>query len=347
MNLRRLLLSSLVLGIVLSATLLGQEKDPVGTRMTEAAEKWLALLNDDQKGKAIFPFDSPERSNWFFIPLQDKANNPTRKGLRLEKMTAEQKEAARSLVAAGTSGKGYAKVIGIMSLESILRELEATKVGGLVRNPEWYFFTVFGSPSKTGKWGWRVEGHHLSLNFTVDRGKVVSATPYFLGANPAELRTGPKKGLRTLPEAEGPPRQLLEALSAEQKTLALQPKQFEEIEQGKTKPNVGPPVGLPAAKMDDKQKGILRQLLQGYADRMPAEVGTAEMARVMEAGLDKVHFALARDEDKPGKPFSYRVQGPTFVIEFLNIQNDSAGNPANHIHSSWRNLEGDFGLVAR
>jgi len=347
MKLRQMLLASGVLAIVIAATLLGQEKDPAGLKMAEAAEKWLELLTPEQKTTATFAFDSKERTNWFFIPLQDKDKKPTRKGLRLEKMTAEQKETALAMVAAGTSGKGYAKAIGIMSLESILKDLEATKIGGLVRNPEWYFFSVFGKPSKTSKWGWRVEGHHLSLNFTIDNGKVVSATPFFFGANPAMLKSGPKKGMRTLPEAEEPVLELLAALDDDQRKVALQPKQFEEIEQGKPTPNVGDPVGLSAAKMTDKQKAILLKLLQGYADRMPAEVGAAEMARVKTAGVDKVHFGLAREEDKPGKPYTYRVQGPTFVIEFLNSQSDSAGNPANHIHSAWRNLAGDFGLAAR
>src|SRR5262249_21560987 len=172
-------------------------------------------------------------------------------------------------------------------------------------------------------------------------------TPYFFGANPAEIKSGPKKGVRTLSEAEDPPRELLTTLTEEQQKVALQTKQFDEIEQGKAKPNVGDPVGLPGAQMNEQQKAILLKLLQGYADRMPPEVGALEMDRVKAAGLDKVHFAMAREEDKPGKPYTYRVQGPTFVIEFLNVQADSAGNPANHIHSSWRNLQGDFGLAQK
>ena len=124
------------------------------------------------------------------------------------------------------------------------------------------------------------------------------------------------------------------------------PSQFPEIEQAKSSPHVGAPKGLPAAKMNEKQRDLLLKLVQSYADRMPAEVPQAEMAEVKDAGLDKVHFAFAQATDKPGKPYTYRVQGPTFVIEFLNVQSDSAGNPANHIHSSWRNLKGDFGIAA-
>src|SRR5262249_54171239 len=145
-------------------------------------------------------FDSKERTNWHFVPLQDKEKRPTRKGLPLGEMNEEQRKAALALVSAGTSPEGDKKATTIMSLETILRELE--RGGAMVRDPAWYFFTVFGTPSKTGKWGWRVEGHHLSLNFTLDGGKVISATPAFFGANPATVMQGPRKGLRTLPEAE-------------------------------------------------------------------------------------------------------------------------------------------------
>src|SRR5262249_39754411 len=144
--------------------------------------------------------DSKERTNWFFIPLQTRDKKSTRKGLPIEEMTAEQKGAALELLRAGTTSKSYAQATTIMSLESILRDLE--KGGAMGRNPGWDFFTTFGTPSKTGKWGWRVEGHHLSLNFTLDKGKVVSATPSFFGATPATIKQGPRKDYQTLPEAE-------------------------------------------------------------------------------------------------------------------------------------------------
>jgi hypothetical protein len=346
MTRKRLLLALVVLAGVAGVAYVAQNVESAGVKMTDAAEKFLDSLKEDQKAKAVFDFDSKERTNFHFVPLQDKDGKPTRKGLRLEEMTAEQKEAAKALVKAGTSTTGYDKAITIMSLESILRDLEKPKGGALVRNPEWYFFTVFGKPSKTGKWGWRVEGHHLSLNFTIDKGKVISSTPAFFGANPAKVMAGAKKDLRTLPEAEDRARELFEALDEDQRKTAFQSKQFPEIGQADTAPKVGDPVGLPAAKMNDKQRGLLMKLLEGYADRMRPDVAAVEMDRVKKAGVEKIHFAFAQ-EDKPGKPYTYRVQGPTFVIEFLNVQADSAGNPANHIHSAWRNVHGDFGLAEK
>src|SRR5262249_23257861 len=179
----------------------------------------------------------------------------------------------------------------IMSLESILAELE--KGGSMVRNPEWYFFTIFGTPSKTGKWGWRVEGHHLSLNFALDGGQILAATPAFFGANPATVKQGPQKGKRTLGEADELARELFKALDEDQKKIALQEKEFPEIEGQSPAPHVGEPKGLPAAKMTEEQRGILLKLLKAYTSRMPADIGEAEMSEVEKAGIDKVHFAHA------------------------------------------------------
>jgi hypothetical protein len=345
MTLKRLLFACVVLAGLVGAAYVSQEAAPPGDQMVGAAAKFLDSLKPEQKAQATYAFDDKERTNWHFVPLQTKDKKPARKGLPLQDMSAEQKALARDLVKAGTSAAGYDKATTIMSLESILHDLE--KKGSMVRNPEWYFFTLFGTPSRAGQWGWRVEGHHLSLNFVVDRGKVTASTPAFFGANPAVVKSGPRKGLRTLPGAEDRARELFASLDKGQQAVALQPKQFPEIEQGKAKPNVGAPVGLPAARMTAKQMDVLLKLIESYANRMPPEVAARQLAEVKQVGLDKVHFAFARQQDKPGDPHTYRVQGPTFVIEFLDVQSDSAGNPANHVHSVWRNIKGDFGLAPR
>ncbi len=347
MKLLRVLLAVPAVAVLAGVAYVNQVTETAGSRMATAAEKFLGTLTADQKKNATFDFDDKERLNWHFIPLQDQAKKSTRRGLPLEAMSKEQKAAALELVRAGTSATGYTEAVTIMSLEAILHELETErKKNVMVRNPEWYFFSVFGTPSKTGKWGWRVEGHHLSLNFTLDKGGVVAATPAFFGANPATVKSGPKKGQRTLPQAEDLAKELFLSFDAGQKKVAFQPKQFPEIA-GRTKdPSVGAPVGLAAAKMSDKQKQTLHKLIQSYADRMPADVAAVQMKSVHDAGLDKVYFAFAGGTEE-GQPHTYRVQGPTFVLEFLNTQTDGAENPANHIHSAWRNLKGDFGLAAR
>ncbi len=345
MKLKQLLLVGILAAGLVGAACLSREEESVGVQMTDAAAKLVNSWSADQKSEALFDFDDKERTNWHFVPLQDAKKQPTRKGLRLEKMSEEQQEIAKALLRAGTSQTGFKKATTIMSLEAILAHLE--KGGAMVRKPGWYFVSIFGTPSKSGKWGWRIEGHHLSLNFVVDRGKVLASTPAFFGANPAEIKMGPQKGQRTLPEAEDLAKQLFASLDDEQRKVALQKEQFPEIEQGKPVAHPGDPKGLPASKMNEKQRGVLQKLIQSYADRMPSNIAQAEMDKVKSGGMDKIHFAFAQDADKPGKPYTYHVQGPAFLIEFLNIQADSANNPANHIHSCWRDLEGDFGIEAR
>jgi hypothetical protein len=342
MKLCRLSLALVALISLSGLAYVAQQAEPSGTTMVLAAQNLLDLLKAEQKSQATIPFDSKERTNWNFVPLQDTDKKSTRKGLPLQDMTAEQKKAALALVRAGTSESGNVTATTIMSLESILREQE--KKGAMVRNPEWYFFTIFGNPGKTGPWGWRVEGHHLSLNFTMSGTEVVAATPFFFGANPAEVKDGAKKGLRILAPAEDLAIELFNALQDDQKQVALQKiKQFPEPGQKEVAPKVGAPVGLAAAKMTDAQKKLLLNLLKSYTDRMPPDVAVLEMKNAKEAGLDNIYFAFTGTTE-PGKGLTYRVQGPTFVIEFLNIQADSAGNPNNHIHSAWRRIKGDFGL---
>jgi hypothetical protein len=311
--------------------------------MVSAAQGFLGTLTADQKKQATFDFDSNERFNWHFIPLQDKTTRKyTRKGLPLEEMSADQKKAALALVKSGTSEAGNMAVATIMSLEAILLEQEGPK-SAMVRNPGWYFFTVFGTPSKTGKWGWRVEGHHLSMNFTMEGTQVVSATPCFFGANPAEVKGGTNKGKRILPEAEDFAIDLFKTLDEKQKEVAHQPKHFGEPGALLKSPKVEKAVGLAAAQMTPAQKETLVKLLKSYTGRMPADVAAQEMKQVTDAGLDKVYFAFTGTPEA-GKGHTYRVQGPTFLVEFLNIQEDAARNPANHIHSCWRRITGDFGL---
>jgi len=317
------------------------EKAPLGARMADAADNLLVSLNDEQRAKIAFGFDDKERVNWIFVPMQDAQKRPTRKGLRLEEMTDGQKKAVLDLLKTGLSDSGFEQAVTIMSLETILADLE--KGGAMVRNPGWYFVSVFGKPARTGKWGWRVEGHHLSLNFTVIDGQVASATPALFGANPNEIKAGPKVGQRVLKDVEDAARELFKSLDDEQKKLALQEKHFGEPTQHVAAEKPGAPVGLPVTKMNDKQKEQLENVLKAYTARMPEPVAAAQWKNVRAGGMDKIHFAYTGSL-KDGEPHTYRVQGPTFVVQFLNVQADSAKNPANHIHSAWRELPSDFGL---
>lgn len=343
MKLSRLLAATLAVVVFASVALVAQNVSTTGPSMAAAAQKLLASLTADQRAKAAFPYDDPERLKWAFVPLQDRDKKPTRKGLRIEEMTATQREAALAMLQTGTSATGYAAATTIMSLESILRDLENN--GAMVRNPGWYFVSVFGTPGNTGKWGWRIEGHHLSLNYSVENGQVASATPCFFGANPATVMVGDRKGTRAIPDVDDLAKELFTSLDPDQRTLAEQVKHFGEPNAPKPAADPGPPAGISAARLNETQRGTLTKLLKAYTSRLPDEIGQAELARITAAGHGKIYFAFSGATEQ-GKERSYRLQGPTFVAEFLNRQADSARNPANHIHSAWRHLPKDFGLAA-
>ena len=288
-------------------------------------------LDKEQLARATFDYDSPERVNWHFIPRE-------RKGLSIKEMTPAQRALTFGLLQTGVGASGYLKATTIMSLEQVLLELE--KGRGPVRDPERYFFSIFGEPSERGRWGWRVEGHHLSLNFALDDGKIVSATPAFFGANPAEVRQGTREGLRTLADVEDRALRFVQALNDEQKKAAVVEKEApKDIRAANTpQPPSDDAVGIAYADLKADQQEMLRTLVETYAEEMPAEVGRAWLTEIREAGPDKVKFAWFGVTDR-SQGHAYRVQGPTFLIEFNNTQNN-----ANHIHSVWRNMLGDFGV---
>jgi hypothetical protein len=342
MNRVRLAALAATAAIVSTVALVGQgEPKSSGGKMQVAAAKFVASLSPELKKKGTFGFDDPHRLKWYFTPQQAKRQF-TRKGVRLEEMSGEQKAAAMALLKTGLSAKGYEQATTILALEGLLAELEGSK-GGMVRNTGWYFVSVFGEPAATGKWGWRFEGHHLSVNYTLDNGEVVSATPLLFAANPADVKAGEKKGLRALPAIEDHARALIKSLDEKQDAAARQGKEFAEIKEGQPRAEVGNPVGIPAADLSGGQRETLAKLLGAYLERMPEDIAAAEEKRVKNTPPGKLFFAYS-GSPVPGKPYTYRIYAPEFVVEFLNVQADSARNPANHIHSAWRRLPADLGL---
>jgi hypothetical protein len=305
--------------------------DQAGSRMAVAAERFLGSLSKAQAEKAVFAFDSPERLNWHFIPRD-------RLGISIKELTPAQRALAFGLVSTGVGAGGYLKATTIMSLEQVLLELEQGK--GPVRDPERYFLTIFGTPSDSGKWGWRVEGHHLSLNFALEGGKIVAATPCFFGANPAEVRQGPRQGVRTLADREDNALRLVQALDGEQKKSAIvSPEAPKEIRAaGTPQPPTDVAAGIGYNDLKGDQRLLIRALVESYASDMPDEVARLWLDEIRRIGPDGIKFAWSGPADR-SVPHAYRVQGPTFLIEFNNTQNN-----ANHIHSVWRNMLGDFGI---
>ncbi len=320
-----------LLCLLLLTTALPTWAHTVADEMAEAAQTLTATLTPEQKSRVQFDFASDERLNWHFIPR-------VRKGLSLKDMTAVQQRLAHVLVSTGLSQRGYAKAVTIMTLEQILRELEQGKTG-MVRDEELYFISIFGKPGDTKGWAWRMEGHHLALNFTVVNGKDIASSPSFFGTNPAEVLEGPRKGLRVLGEEEDLGRALIQSMSASQKKSALiatnAPKDIITVAERKVKPLPEP--GIAFSELTREQKARLRELVEVYARRHRAELATTDLAKIEKAGWGKLRFAWAGGLDRFQGHY-YRVQGPTFLLEYDNVQNNN-----NHVHTVWRDFANDFG----
>ena len=312
--------------------------------MAGAATRLLSALTPEQRQQAVFAFDADERTHWHFIPTEMFA----RKGLLIRSMTEPQRKLAHDLMKAGLSQRGYMTATSIMNLETVLKALEAAQRAAaptpprgqvLERDPEKYFFSIFGTPSEKSTWGWRVEGHHVSLHFTVVNGTLVASSPSFFGSNPAEVRDGAKKGLRILGAEEDAARALLQSLDASQKATAIINATAPGDMVTMNTLDITPlsPSGLGAGAMTAAQRDLLMKLLEVYTGTVAADLAEDRTAKLRKAGVEKIAFAWAGETER-GKKHYYRIQGPTFLVEYDNTQNDG-----NHIHSVWRDFDGDFG----
>lgn len=315
--------------------------DRSSSAMADAANRFLRALSSEQKQQATFAFDSSEREHWGFVPTEIFP----RHGLTIGSMSDPQRKLAHDLLKTGLSQKGYLTATSIMELESVLRVIEDNGGGDaaqgrrMERNPMKYFVSIFGTPSAHATWGWRVEGHHVSLNFTVVKGTLVAAAPQFFGSNPAEVRDGPKKGLRILAEEEDSARALLMALDPSQRAKAVinvtAPGDIVTTNKVTIDPLV--PAGILTGELRASQRDMLMRIVDSYTSAMTPDIAADRVAKLRRAGIERIGFAWAGEAER-GKKHYYRVQGPTFLIEFDNTQDDG-----NHIHSVWRDFNGDFG----
>ena len=303
--------------------------------MADGARAFLNSLPAESKAKAVFPFDGDERLNWHFIPKE-------RLGLSIKEMTQEQRLLAYALLGTGLSSRGYVKATTIMSLEEVLYNIEgagpakrdATRVR---RDPERYFVSIFGEPAPKGLWGWRVEGHHLSLNFTIKDGQLVRVTPAFFGSNPGTVLEGPRAGVRVLGAEEDLGRELVKLLDDAQwkKALVSETAYKDILTEAKREVSPLTPEGLSEAEMTEPQKAVLAKVIREHVLRTRPELAEETLKEIKESG--PVFFAWAGGKEK-GQPHYYRVQGKTFLLEYDNTQNN-----ANHVHVAWRDFDGDFG----
>ncbi len=326
----RLCLTALVLlSLSLAAVPVGAHV--AAEEMAAAANRFLASLDDAQRKKASFDFKSDDRHDWHFIPKE-------RKGLTIKEMTAAQRPLAHALLKSSLSAQGYTKATNIMSLEPVLFELEGA-ARKFPRDSELYHFFIFGQPGAKATWGWRVEGHHMSVNVTLVKGEDIAVTPSFFGTNPAEVREGPRKGLRVLAEEEDLARELVKSLNDEQRKMAIlkptAPADIFTVAKRKVEPLA--PDGIFSTKLTAAQNGTLLNLIKAYVYRFRPELADADLKKIQAAGVEKIQFAWYGGVER-GEGHYYRVQGPTFLLEYDNTQNNN-----NHIHAVWRDFNGDFG----
>ncbi len=311
----------------------GATAHDVASAMADAASDFLTSLEGEQRSQATYDFADPERKDWHFVP-RPFTGPKKRGGLPSKDMRPDQRHLAYALLSTGLSHRGYTTALQIMSLEHVLWEIEQAPH----RDSSMYYLTIFGEPG-ADRWGWRFEGHHLSANFTIAGGEVVAGTPVFFASNPAEVRDGPRRGLRVLPREEDVARALVTSLDEGQKKDAVigdrAPQDILTSAEQKVDPLEGE--GIPFSRLGGAQRELLEELVGVYLHRLRAEVAAAEWQEIREAGMDGILFAWAGGFEK-GEPHYYRVQGPTFLLEYANTQNG-----ANHVHAVWRDFDGDFG----
>lgn len=299
--------------------------------VTQRANDFLSTLSSTLKSKVQYTWDDQERHNWHFVPKD-------RNGISLHDLNDKQRTAAFALLKASLSSQGYQKATGILALEKILQQVEGRGENDSYRDPLNYYFTIFGTPAADKLWGWRLEGHHLSLNFSTANGLIESSTPSFWGSNPAVVPSGNERGKKTLKDEMDLGFALINALNEQQLAKA----RFSEtalhdiVSYNKQQAERLAPAGIPYKDLGPEQQQLFMKLLNTYIKNY--EFGFAEklMEKIRKAGIDKLSFAWA-GALKPGAGHYYRIQGPMLLIEYDNTQNN-----ANHIHSVVRDLTNDF-----
>ena len=296
--------------------------------MTAAANALLATLTPEQKSAAVFDFAGDERENWHFVPME-------RKGISLAALSPAQDHLAYAFLATGLSQRGLLTAASIMSLEQVLADKEQNPAR---RNPENYYIAIFGTPSNSKTWGWRFEGHHISLNYTVIDGKRIGVNPTFFGTNPAHLTDGPRQGLRPLGSIEDAARLLATSLHDTGKPVVFSDKAPKDVLTGQDRVAKKPESkGVMAADMTADQKQLLLLAIREFAVLGRPEISGPVLVHITNS-IDKLQFAWAGGL-KLGDPHYFRiVGGNTFLIEYANTQNG-----ANHAHIVWRLFANDFG----
>jgi len=319
--------STLVFLLLTASLFVHAQKDDV----LKNTQTFLGTLTPELKSKVQFALDDTERFNWNFVPIE-------RKGLTFYDFSSQQRDAAMTLLKSSLSEQGYQKATAIINLENILKVVENRGADDHYRDPKNYHFWVFGTPDAKKPWGWRFEGHHVSLNFTLVNGEIVSSTPSFFGSNPGIVRDGESKGMEVLKLETDLGFELVNSLTAAQRSMAVfSETALPEIVSGNNRKAVPlTPDGVAYKQLNKEQQALFMRLLDVYIKNYAFGSSKKLMEKVTKAGIDNLHFAWAGSL-KPGAGHYYRIQGPMLLIEYDNVQNN-----ANHVHAAVRDLKDDF-----
>lgn len=336
----------------------------LASRMGFCITNLVNALDASQKKLLLLSFsEEVERTFWDYTPRE-------RRGLSLREMDRPQQQIVSQLLEMALSDRGLNTVAVIMALETVLDAREGFTRPLPGRDATNYCLTVFGSPDDAKPWGWRFEGHHISLHYTISQGLIVSPFPLFLGSNPRECELAGGMSFRPLMEFEDRARTLLEMLDESQQQAALLsphaprdimlgnrsaiqyglPPLFDPIpwqqETGATDRDLealtvnSKAAGISANALFASQKVQLLGLIRKYLECLPDVLAEAEERRLGNLQVKPLNFAWAGGHSQ-GDACYYRIQAPDFLIEFDNYQDD-----ANHVHSVWRNPTNDFGRDA-
>lgn len=312
----------------------GHGHSHAAAEMREAAIKFLDGLSSDQKRQATFNYVDGERVFWYYPPMN-------RHGLLLREMDENQRGQAYALMATGLSPEANQQAKAIIDHELVLGPLEVEQNAVTYpRDPLLYAWSIFGDPSSDDQpWGWRVEGHHVSLHYSVWGNRVLSMTPFFFGANPARVPKGPKAGLRILGPRQDLALELMESMDSGQRSKAVIYREApaDILTFNSSQASLPEEAGIPASQLSGTQKEMLTALVTEYVSRARADLAQEKLDKILhDGGLDKIHVAWGGPVDR-SKPHYYRLHGGSFVVEYDNRQNG-----ANHIHSVWRDVKNDF-----
>ncbi len=299
-----------------------------------AATAFLASLSSALRDRASFSFDGAERTRWHWTVHASVPRN----GLPLGETSAEQRRLALALLRSSTSPAGYRKALDIMALQGVLQRMDTGFDDPF--DPNLYFVSVFGTPGAR-VWGWRLEGHHLSRNFTIV-GNTLVAEPFFLGAWPTRAESAYRsvaKGYRTMPREEDAAREIVLSLdrALRRRVVFSSESLTDHVTQNAVRVRPLERVGVLTGDLPSAAQRRVREIIDTYLANHPRAMAQKTLARIERAGIARTRFGWA-GSTRPGVPQYYRLQGPTFLLEF-----DNSRNSGTHIHSVWRDFERDYG----